>query len=298
MANLIAPNLDEIDRNAQHTIFVEGDKEKSLDPVVIKTLLENNGLGQIQVEAMGSCDNIKSAAQALAFHHPTYYFLIDRDDRSDQTVTDSWNHFPDPNKYNILIWPKRELENYFIDPAYLKQSKYLTINIKKLEEKILEIANQRLFLEAANLTLLWLHRETRDFSLKPQFRNCEQFKTQKMGQQELINHPEISPHKTKLDDIFKSEQLQEKYENFIEELSGGQKPLTYDKGTWLAQISGKEIFNQIINNHFKLTGTNRRPKLQEIGQQVAKQLLLLPLAQQPTDFQDLVNKLKEKVLEL
>jgi hypothetical protein len=108
--------------NRVHKVFVEGSNDEEIDPIVIKELLRINGLTQVQVLVMGGCDNVRSAAQALFHEHPSYYFLIDRDDQDAQTVENYWLNFPDPATHNLLIWRKRELENYFIDPSYLQNS--------------------------------------------------------------------------------------------------------------------------------------------------------------------------------
>lgn len=99
-------------QSAQHRVFVEGSNDEEIDPVVIRELLRANGLAQLDVKPMGHCDNVRSAAQALIRHHPTYYFLIDRDDQDQPTVDRSWSDFPNPETHNIIIWRKRELENY------------------------------------------------------------------------------------------------------------------------------------------------------------------------------------------
>ena len=66
-------------QTAKHKLFVEGKDNQAIDPTVIQELLNNNELTAIEVQAMGSSDNVRSAAQALIHQHQSYYFLIDRD---------------------------------------------------------------------------------------------------------------------------------------------------------------------------------------------------------------------------
>jgi hypothetical protein len=88
----------------QHRVFVEGSNDEEIDPVVIRELLLANDLTQLDVKPMGRCDNVRSAAQALIRHYPTYYLLIDRDDQDQTTVDRSWSDFPNPETHNIIIW--------------------------------------------------------------------------------------------------------------------------------------------------------------------------------------------------
>ena len=121
--NLGAP-VEDVLQGSKHTLFVEGKNDQAFDPIVMKKLLNNNGLEKMTVKGMGNSDNVRSTAQALIYHHPSYYFLIDRDDNDDLTVETSWDSFPNVNQHNLLIWKKRELENYFIEPNYLFNSKF------------------------------------------------------------------------------------------------------------------------------------------------------------------------------
>ena len=87
---------EQVRRGAEHVLFVEG-REDGLDQVVLRALLGNS----LRVEVMGPSYSVRSAAQALARHHPRYYFLIDRDHYDDEFVEKSWQDFPDPNKRGL-----------------------------------------------------------------------------------------------------------------------------------------------------------------------------------------------------
>ena len=140
-----------IDQGAKHWLFVEGNDNSCFDPDVLRTLLKENDLPALNVSALGSCENVRLAAQAMVYQHKSYYFVIDRDGRSDDFVEKSWQRFPDPDTYNLLVWRKRELENYFIDPIYILQSQYLVKSEDELRSKLLKMAQKRLFLDVANL---------------------------------------------------------------------------------------------------------------------------------------------------
>ena len=80
-------------------------------------------------------------------HHPTYYFLIDRDHHDIDFINRSWYNFPDPNTHNLLIWRKREIENYFLEPNWL--------NMIQGKQVFTEVAQSSCFrVEEANGTVL------------------------------------------------------------------------------------------------------------------------------------------------
>lgn len=290
-------NATQVLQTAQHKLFVEGKDNQEFDVAVIRELLITNELTAIGVEAMGGCDNVRSAAQALIYQHPSYYFLIDRDDQDQTTVDESWNKFPDLSAYNMLIWHKRELENYFIDPDYLEKSEYLKPKPKtKVRQRILMECQQRLFLDAANLTLLRISRELQKPLIDKHFKTKEKFVDKDAGIQQLTQcFQTIDTRKTELVTVLEENNVKKIYSDFVEELSGGLPQLEYGSGTWLNRMSGKEVFHVIANDCFQvksasgeiLTGTQQ-------NSQIAKQLVRLPLVQQPTDFQDIVSSLKQR----
>ncbi len=109
MKTRIGGDASSVLQSAKHTVFVEGSNDEEIDPVVIRELLRINDLAQIDVKPMGHCYNVRSAVQALIRHHPSYYFLIDRDDQEEDAAERSWSDFPNPDTHNVIIWRKREL---------------------------------------------------------------------------------------------------------------------------------------------------------------------------------------------
>jgi hypothetical protein len=101
---------------AEHTLFVEGSGSDPLDEDILKSYLQGIKRFSIEIKSLGGNSEIKSAASALHAHHKNYYFVIDRDYYNDNEVEKTWLNFPDETKNNLLIWRKRELENYFISP--------------------------------------------------------------------------------------------------------------------------------------------------------------------------------------
>jgi hypothetical protein len=288
-------NATQVNQNARHKLFVEGKDNQEIDPIVIKELLDNNNLTAVGVSTMGACDNVRSAAQALIKEYPSYYFLIDRDDQNQENIDKSWQDFPNPDKYNMLIWHKRELENYFIDPDYINQSIYLKPGID-IQKSILDECNLRLFLDAANLTLYSISRELRRPLPIPHFKNPAEFKDKDAGILKLDGLSAMSEKQASVATVLEQDTVKNRYSEFIEELSGGIIPLRYGLGSWLERMSGKEIFRVLANQCFEVKDLEGNlVKGKEQNKIIAKELVKLPIQEQPQDFQNLVKLLHNKV---
>ncbi len=290
-------NLDQINQNTQHKLFVEGKDNQAIDPIVIQELLKHNGLNAIEVQAMGECDNVRNAAQALIYQHSTYYFLIDRDDQELEKVEKSWESFPDINTHNLLVWHNRELENYFLNPEYICKSTYLKPNID-IKKRILDECNLRIFLDAANLTIYKINRELQQEPFKTirHFTDLTSFANKMNGENQLLEAFFTGDRINSLAGILGVENIKEIYSNFVEELSGGVFPLEYGAGNWLERMSGKEVFHIISNQCFEVkdaSGNLLHGK--EKNKQIAKQLVKLPIHEQPQDFQKLVEVLRNRI---
>lgn len=284
-------------QSAKHKVFVEGGSDGEIDPVVLDALLRTNGLAQIDVAAMGGCSNVRSAAQALVNQHPSYYFIIDRDDQNHVDVERSWDEFPDITTHNLIIWRKRELENYFCDPDYLKNCDYLSCEPEKLSETILKECRRRMFMEAANLAILAIHRELKRPVAK-HFANVSKFKTSTNAENELISLASIIDGRKQIGKTLSTPSLKRLYRQFVAQLSGGTFPLEFGHGEWLQLMSGKEIFRSIAGPCFEVLdvhGKKLTGKPQNI--EIARNLLSKPLAIQPFDFQEIIRVFTERAKE-
>ena len=56
---------------AGHVLFVEGKDENALDPKVLSELFDHH----LRIEPLGPAFSVKSVAEALHPHHPTYIGL-------------------------------------------------------------------------------------------------------------------------------------------------------------------------------------------------------------------------------
>jgi hypothetical protein len=176
---------EEVRHRAQHVLFAEGKDKNAVDPKVLGALFD---IGNIRIEPLGPSFSVRSVAEALYSYHPTYYFLIDRDHHTDEFVEQCWSNFPDPDKNNLLVWRKREIENYFLDPAYLFHSGYCEVSQQEMENRILAFARTRLYLDAANYVVISIREELKRNWIN-KFSNPADFPSRDKALAKLINIP-------------------------------------------------------------------------------------------------------------
>lgn len=228
---------------AGHKLFVEGKDTSSVDPKVLNTLLEN----EITIEPLGPSFSVNSVAQALYPHHPTYYFLIDRDHHTDEFIEKCWDNFPNPDTHNLLVWRKREIENYFIDPDYLFHSSYCTVSQDELKRKILEFANKRLYIDTVNHVITSIREELKRNWITI-FKNVEDFSTKEKALQRLKNALEFEDHASSVFQSVSPDERVERFHSCLDKMTGGKEELSFETGEWLNMIQGKRVLNQIINS--------------------------------------------------
>lgn len=291
----------DIAQSAKHCLFVEGQAAANFDGfdrAVIRSLLDQHGLSAIQVENLGPCDNIWNAARALHHSHPSYYFLIDRDARAEELVERSWRNFPDPSEHNILIWRRRELENYFLDIPYLSNSQQLKVSVDELTDTLCQVAESRLYLEALHIILYQARHKLRlEFPSFP--RAPEQF-TQashiRLYFQNTFRDTMLEQWHVQTEEVLTDAWLDGLVQPTLDRLTGGRSHLIPATGSWQQEMSGKELYRALSGPCFDVRDRRNRPVQGEACfTEVAKHLVSLPLDSQPEDFQMLVQMLRARI---
>jgi hypothetical protein len=287
---------EEVRRDARHTLFVEG-SNSSIDPQALTFFLRQNGIN-ISIVSLGPSSHLRAVAQALCQHHHDYYFLIDRDDHDDKSVEDCWSNFPNGNTHNLLIWRRREIENYFLIPDYLARSQYLSCSLEELQQCIRETASKRAYLDVANLVILKLKKKlNKDW--------IELFDAEKItgfdGRDTTLAKLKDTYEAAKQTcDVF--QQLHEypifdRFNETVEKFFGGQNKLEFGHGSWLEMIKGKHILRTVINKCFRVKdATGKSLQGDERCMEVVKSLLKLPLEDQPRDFKELHKLISTRVI--
>jgi hypothetical protein len=282
---------EDVRQSAKHTLLVEGKGPDALDPRVLGELFRD----RIRIEPLGASFHVASAAEALHPSHPYYYFLIDRDHHDDEYVERSWQNFPDPDKANLLVWRRRELENYFLIPDYASTCEWLTVSRDELQTAILRTCQRRLYLDAANRVIVGLREELKQKWIET-FDKVDEFPDKTAALHKLRSIAEFKTHATRVKNLLTKREVNSRFDKALNELTGNRESLTYGKGTWLEILQGKAVFSAVVNACFKVRNAKGR-FLQgvEARKQVARSLLQLPLEDQPTDFQQLY-KLIDKTI--
>ncbi len=286
---------EDVNQSAKHVLFVEG-KEDGVDGTWLKDLFPS----PLEVKPLGPSFHVKSVAQALHPHHPTYYFLIDRDHFSDEEVEFSWANFPDPNSHNLLIWRRKEIESYFLDPALLIESEYLKpeTTASSLENYLVKEGQKLVFLAAANATIV----EIRESSKRNWIQQLNgSFDSSEDAQQALVRALQNSPLRDRLGVFTDSNRLTSPYLEHLKTLTGGGDKVRWGSGTWLHQLPAKAMFNDLMNRFTKVTvdleGPRRKKKTLQ-GKEASNRVvtrLLQNTAILPNDFKELVRLLRKRI---
>ena len=300
MINIIKnPSPTDVLQNSKHVLFVEGKDDQAFDPVVLSELFSE----EINVKALGSSPSIRSVAPALHASHPTYYFLIDRDFHfTDEEIDKHWNKFPNKETYNLLIWKKKEIENYFLNPEYLAVSEYCKVSPEILKEKILRLAEQRLNLDAANYVLINMREKIKKTFIKKISKKGDRFPDKTSALKQLITELEKHPpvYKEITDNHLSIQKIEKKFYETLESLKGGYKTLKFGSGNWLQIIESKEILFKIMNSSY--FGVRYKNKSIAQGKykvlEIIKKLLRSNSPFQPEDFNILQNLINTKIRDI
>lgn len=289
----LATSAASVNHGSTKTLFVEGE-ENSLDTEIISTLLHDTN---IIVRPLQSSSALKSASKAFSKLESGYYFLIDRDHHSDECVNKSWEEFR-AGTSNLLIWKKKELENYFLDPDFLLQSQFCKSDTTKedIERFITTAANKRIFQQAANMTIIKI-RETLQKNWIQTFKNTNGFETKEKALHKLLNRSEFLNQAEKSQSTLNEENIETTFNELITSLTDNEIPIVWGRGNWLDNISGKEILNELLssNNLFSNRTDATTTTLDDRNRVIAiANDLVMRASNLPNDF----NELKALILQL
>ncbi len=281
-----------VNQAAAHTLFVEGRDDNAVDPQVLSRLMKDTA---VTIRALGPSFHVKSAAQALHPHHPTYYFVIDRDHHDETTVEESWKNFPNKDTYNLLIWRKRELENYFLDPKFLGLSSFLKSSADELETRLIKLCSKRIFFDIANQTIAMV-RELQKVKWVEDFTNPDNFKTATSALTQLKNCDGLKQRASAVAEDLKFEKIEKIFLHLQESFLSGATTPEFGKGKWLDTMRGKPILAALVSECFEVIDLSRN-RLTGRGAVtlLAADLLEKEPASQPSDFQQLHQLIKDRI---
>lgn len=284
---LHSPPAASFRQTANHVLFVEGHADDSFDPTVLNEFFQKQRLWKLRIKPLGPCFNVRAAAEALHPHHPTYYFIIDRDHHDDAHVEQHWRDFPNPTRCNLLVWRRKELESYFLEPAYLSQSTYCNTTRDKLLDQLVKETQRRIWLEITNHVIVSIREESKETWITT-FDQVTNFGSREAALKMLVERREFPKKRRSVARLLDANEIQTRF-NDAQQLFLDGDSLMAGRGRWMERMSGKEILNALTTSkHFKVTDANGKEiRGKEKTELVVKDLLGLPLMQQPRDIQDL-----------
>lgn len=282
---------EEVKQGARHILFVEGSGNNPIDPVILNTLLKD----LIAVKPLGPSYHIKSVAEALHKEHPFYYFLIDRDHNSDSAVNKLWDNFPDPGQNNLLIWKRREIENYFLIPDYLMKSKYISVDKNQLETCLAETCQKFIFFDIANQAVTEI-RETLKKKWIESFNTTTGFNSKDSALQKLLSRKEFQDHEKECSKSLQTSRIEALFQKTYKKMTGGKDKLEIGTGKWLELAQGSRALPTVIHKCFTVKDRNGKKVVgPRKAEEVVKELAGLKIKEQPPDFQKLHKLISEKV---
>lgn len=279
----------------EHVLYVEGN-EDSLDVEVLREFLGN----VLWVRPLGPASSLRSVAESLYPTHPRYYFLIDRDHHlTDESIDNYWRNFPDPNTNNLLVWRRKELENYFLEPALLLQSRYCmdefkAENGKKLQEKIIASAQERLYLDAANYVIVSLREEIKKNRMT-MFSNPADFAGEQSALEKLTQAPELLALGSRVAGLTTKQEIERRFKDCLAKMRGGRPSLEFGVGDWLQMISGKHLYRALIGPCFQVVDTEGKLIQGEAAINAVARDLLRTGQNLPNDLIELKRLIQERV---
>lgn len=244
-------HADEVRLQGKHVLFVEGSDE-SFDIKTLSLLLD----GDMKIEPLGASHSLTQVAKSLFKFHPTYYFLIDRDHHDDDYIDRCWDNFPDPATHNLLIWRRKEIENYFLDSSYLFQSKYCEVSEDEIEKTILKYANERFFFNVANNVIISIREELKQTWIE-KFSDPSGFPTKDLALKKLKEANEFRDHCSHVNQKLSVGEIEYRFNNIVKIMAGEKSQLVFGYGEWLDLIPGKKVLSQVINSGcFKVENAN------------------------------------------
>lgn len=191
----------------------------------------------------------------------------------------SWDRFPDPEHANILIWRYRELENYFLEPAFLAQSTYLKTSIDQLRAVIIAAAKQRLLIDCANFVIVSVREDLKKNWIDV-FSNPEDFKTEKEALSILVSRPEFAQYGRRVGQVKAKHELERRFRSHLKRLTGDRPEIHWGQGDWLKLLKGKKILPGVVSRCFKADDLMGRDLLRT----VLTRLVSKTQNEMPTDF--------------
>lgn len=273
----------EVEQGSSRVLFVEGEAN-SLDYILMSRVFTD-----VKVRAIGPSSNIKAAARAFSNVHPSYFFVVDRDHQEDSIVEETWNKFK-AGESNLVIWRKKEIENYFLNPTMLCSSEFILEGVTEehIRERIEAYAKANIYMFAANRVIIRLREELKHQWIEL-YDKKEDFPDKEAALYKLMHNDKIQNKPTEVKGLFST--IEALLESELDFMVGEDGDLQWGKGKWLELMPGKKILHELLNDTklFIVSGNGgRKVEGNRKRQEILARLLSKP-ENWPDDFVQLKN---------
>lgn len=267
-----------VNSGAGRRLFVEGE----LDEVVMRTLLKD----VLDVVRLNGSRSLKRAAVAFRDVEPGYYFLVDRDHLSDEKVEQTWTSFLTGNS-NVVYWRRKEIENYFLEPAWLAQSSKLEAGFHEsdIQKIIQEFADSYKYFFAANRAYSRVKANFYNTGLQDCIPYKDDYKDDEQAVLQALKDINFYEPTKSILEAAEWTNIYELYKVELGKYSGaeGANTLEWGRGEWLNLMPGKRILNHLIcNSGCFHQGSNVKEVIQDLVRATVKDSLPVP-----ADFTDI-----------
>ncbi len=198
--------------------------------------------------------------------------------------------------FPVLLWRRKELENYFIDPAFVVHSPFFDGNQQDLNSFLEREATKRVFLDAANYAVI----KARDLCRMNWItiaRETEAYQNREAAINKLLSRPEFERKLQADQELLSKEKLVHLFETRLQDMIAGQERCAMGQGRWLQLISGKKIMKSLFSlSMFNVTDRSGRSLQGTVKElQIAKSLMKLDEERLPDDFVELRRIVKQRI---
>ena len=165
-----------------------------------------------------------------------------------------------------------------------------------MEQKILQSANKRLFLDIANHVIISIREELKTNWIE-KFSNPDDFPSKEIALERLKHDNRFSQHRTNLGKKISVRERERRFSKHLKVMTGGRNQLVFGVGDWLDMIQGKQVFAEVAQSScFRVEAANGTvlQGYQKINE-IVKELLRKPNNVQPTDFVKLKQLITERI---
>ncbi len=263
------------------------------DRELIERILGDQITDQLEIKPLGGAQNLIRAAEALKRVNPDNFFIIDRDYVCDDEVEKSWLEF-ESGESNILLWRRKEIENYFLDTELLSKLDYCKKTSKEsIDQLIKSHVKKWKFITIGNYVLQEHNERIRSkacaknmsLPVDQSIKKADALASRIAGEWQDVALDELMKELTSKEKIMC---LVEQYSNEIFESAKKDK---IGEDQWRKAVKGKEIVVEILGEkHFGFPQKSKNQNIKSIMFEVIDNIKKEKLAHDFNQLSDIMEK--------